>query len=116
MSWTRIIECDRCPTGRGVFVIRQGRELAVYRFDDPPRCYVLDNHCPHAGGNLAGGEVADGTVACPWHHWKFDLETGVCTHSALARVPVYATRVEDGVIFADLSSPSPAESSRGGAP
>ncbi|MCC7293830.1 MAG: Rieske (2Fe-2S) protein [Phycisphaerales bacterium] len=103
-QWTRLIEVDRCPLGKGVFVEIAGRELGVFRRDDAPRFTVMDNSCPHASGNLSGGEVAGGTVSCPWHHWTFDLETGICTHSPLARVKVYACRVSEGVLYADLAS------------
>lgn len=103
-AWTRVIEVERCPLNSGVFVEVAGRELAVFRRDEPPRFTVMDNSCPHASGNLSGGDVAGGTVSCPWHHWTFDLETGVCTHSPLARVKVYPSRVSEGVLYADMGS------------
>lgn len=103
-AWTRVIEVDRCPTGKGVFVEVAGRELAVFRRDESPLFTVMDNSCPHASGNLSVGDVAGGTVSCPWHHWTFDLETGVCTHSPLARVKVYPSRVSEGILYADMGS------------
>ena len=72
---------------------------------DGERFVVMDNRCPHAGGNLSGGTVADGVVTCPWHDWDFDLKTGVCTHSRLACVPVYPVQVRDGFVHADLARP-----------
>lgn len=97
---TRIIELNRCPLGRGVFVECEGRELAV--FHTVKGVFVLDNSCPHAGGNLSGGEVREGVVTCPWHQWMFRLCDGVCTHSDLARAASYACKVTDGVIYAEL--------------
>lgn len=97
-----IIACERCPTNRGVFVEVAGRELAVFRLSDPERFVVLDNSCPHANGNLSGGEVVAGVVSCPWHHWKFDLGSGVCAHSDAARVQVYPSEIRDGTLFACL--------------
>lgn len=33
--------------------------------------------CPHLLGPLDSGEVAsDGTITCPWHGYRFDVETG----------------------------------------
>ncbi len=80
------------------------RELAVFRLENPPRVVVIDNSCPHAGGNLSGGSVTGNIVQCPWHHWEFDLERGVCTHSDLARVRRYPAQVRDGVIWADVDA------------
>jgi nitrite reductase/ring-hydroxylating ferredoxin subunit len=102
MAMTKLIECDLCPAGKGVFIEQGGRELAVFRLDDPVRFVVMDNTCPHAGGNLAGGEVCGTVVACPWHHWQFDLESGICVHSPLARVRMYRSEVRDGVLYAEL--------------
>lgn len=98
-----IVPLNQCVIGGGTFVHVQGLELAVFRLTDPQRVYVLDNSCPHAGGNLAGGDIEELVVSCPWHHWKFSLETGVCTHSAAARVRRYRCAVRDGVVWADLS-------------
>lgn len=34
--------------------------------------------CPHLLGPLDGGDIAiDGTITCPWHGYRFDVETGV---------------------------------------
>ena len=64
---------------------------------------VIDNACPHASGNLSGGDVAGTVVTCPWHHWSFDLNTGVCTDSARVRVRRYQAEIRDGRVFVDLA-------------
>lgn len=42
--------------------------------------YVVDRYCPHQGGDLTYGWVADGRfLTCPRHGWRFDLENdGIC--------------------------------------
>ena len=55
--------------------------------------YVIDNACPHSGGNLSAGEVAQGVVTCPWHQWQFKLTTGVCIDSSATRVQKYPARI-----------------------
>ena len=32
--------------------------------------------CPHIGLSLAKGTVVDGTIRCPWHGSRFDMQTG----------------------------------------
>lgn|GEM_PF-483665 len=103
MALREIIELSRCELNLGTFVEVGGLELAVFRFDEPPRAVVIDNACPHASGNLSGGLVEDGIVTCPWHDWQFRLETGVCVHSDKARVRRYAAEIRDGFVWADLS-------------
>ncbi len=113
-EWTRVIELHKVPIGQVVFAEVNETELAVFHLDDPDRVVILDNFCPHAGGNLAGGEVgiaappgkpaADQVpvVVCPWHHWVFNIDTGVCLHADHARVRLFQSRVNDGVIDVKL--------------
>jgi len=103
MSWIELIPLARCRGSGGTFVAAGGRELAVFLLDDPERIVVIDNSCPHAGGNLSGGQVAGNVVQCPWHQWKFDLDRGVCTHSDLARLRRYRCEVRSGVVWVDVS-------------
>lgn len=106
MEWVRVAPLSRCRVGAGVFVEHAGRELAVFRLTEPDRVAVVDNACPHASGNLSGGLVENGVVACPWHEWKFDLSTGVCTHSDKARVRTYPCEIRDGYVWVKLGEPT----------
>ena len=99
---TRLVEWDRIPVGRGVFVPCQDKELAVFRLADPDRVFVIDNACPHSGGNLSGGQACGTTVSCPVHQWTFDLRSGLCVDSPKARVRVYRCEIRDGIVYADL--------------
>ena len=38
--------------------------------------YVYPSRCPHLLGPLGESEIRDGVVTCPWHGFKFDLNTG----------------------------------------
>ena len=105
MAFVEIIPLSRCIKDGGVFVSTEDRDLAVFRLREPERIFVIDNACPHAGGNLSGGEVHEGIVACRWHDWRFHLDTGVCTHSERVRVRRYPAEVRDGVVWADLPVP-----------
>lgn len=102
MAWTKLIELDRCRENAGTFVECGALELAVFVLTEPDCVEVIDNSCPHASGNLAGGPVTDGVVSCPWHSWAFDLSTGVCTNSPTAKVRRYESEVRDGAVWADV--------------
>ena len=69
MSWTSLCELAELEEGKGKYVQIDGFQLAV--FLDRGRVYVIDNTCPHAGGNLAAGFVEDGCAVCPRHFWAF---------------------------------------------
>jgi nitrite reductase/ring-hydroxylating ferredoxin subunit len=75
-----------------IFVVGD-REIGVVRWGD--RFFALRNHCPDQGGPLCAGAVrqplsadlaqnhvdlklddSPPVIACPWHHYEFDLDTG----------------------------------------
>ncbi len=49
--------------------------LVVFRGPDAP--IVLRDRCPHRGMPLSRGRVHEGTIACPYHGWRFG-EGGRC--------------------------------------
>lgn len=40
------------------------------------RWVAFDAVCPHQGGRLDDSLLDDGIVTCPWHGYRFDVETG----------------------------------------
>jgi nitrite reductase/ring-hydroxylating ferredoxin subunit len=53
-----------------------GREVAVFLVDG--RVHAFANACPHEGNPLVLADVAGPTLTCPFHGWRFDVETGAC--------------------------------------
>jgi nitrite reductase/ring-hydroxylating ferredoxin subunit len=80
-----------------MFVRIGARELALFRVGDS--IYALDNACPHAGGSLAEGTLADGCVTCPLHGWRFDACTGEGVPPTKAETVHYATKIEGGKVL-----------------
>ena len=74
------------PMLEGRSVTIDGHRIAIFR--TPEGFRAIDHACPHKGGPLADGIVADRCVTCPLHGWRFDLETGEATN-ADARVRAY---------------------------
>lgn len=70
----RVCAVDDIPVGEGRAVTVDGRRVAVFRAEDG--WFALDARCPHLGGPLADGIVAQRTVICPLHDRRFDLATG----------------------------------------
>jgi nitrite reductase/ring-hydroxylating ferredoxin subunit len=63
------------------------------------RFFAISATCPHAGGPLDEGPLADGVVECPWHGSRFRLRDGrVLTGPATVDAPRYDVRVRDGQI------------------
>ena len=78
------------PDGERRIVEVGGRSIGVFRVGES--FYGIRNRCPHQGGplclgHLLGDAVADAPgqaritadplrIACPWHGWEYDLDSG----------------------------------------
>ncbi|MFE8585347.1 FAD-dependent oxidoreductase [Sphingomonas sp. NCPPB 2930] len=60
--------------GRILAGVVDGRDVVLVRHRG--RVCALSGICTHLKAPLADGIVADGTIRCPWHHARFDVETG----------------------------------------
>jgi len=90
-----------------------GREIGVVSTPDGLR--ALRNRCPHQGGALCLGTVAERLVGspgryqlggttmlrCPWHGWEFSVESGLCADDPSKRVATYRVRVDDGRVLVE---------------
>jgi nitrite reductase/ring-hydroxylating ferredoxin subunit len=86
------------PSGERRIVEVGGRSIGVFRVGE--YFYGIRNRCPHQGGplclgHLLGRAVADTPgeakisedplrIACPWHGWEYDLDTGQSFMGTLA--------------------------------
>jgi nitrite reductase (NADH) small subunit len=96
-------------------VVVDGREIGVVRWGN--QFFAMRNHCPDQGGPLCAGPVrlhlAAGPVgehvaltleegrpviACPWHHYEFDLQTGHEIRGG-RRAITYQVEVEAGRVY-----------------
>ena len=100
---------SRIPLGEGL-TFRVGDVLvAVFRTRDGG-VYATQALCPHRGGPLADGIVADGTVACPLHDRRFQLATGCAVGHECGGVVAYPVDERDGEVF--VTMPLPPENAR----
>ena len=90
MAWTSLCDFAELKAGEGKYVEIDGFQLAV--FVDNGQAHVIDNTCPHAGGNLAAGFVEEGCAVCPWHLWAFHLQNGQLRDAPRVTVTTYKTR------------------------
>jgi len=100
---------DFPPGGRRIVRV-DGREIGVFRVGDD--FYAVRNRCPHQGGPLCAGRlvprvvsgapgavaIAPGAprIACPWHGWQYELDTGSSYASGDPAARSYEVTVEAG--------------------
>ncbi|MEX2356231.1 MAG: Rieske 2Fe-2S domain-containing protein [Thermaerobacterales bacterium] len=63
------------------------------------RVRAVDNRCPHMGYPLSKGSVCDGIIRCPWHHFRYDLDSGGCLTGGPYDLPVFPVEIRDGRIW-----------------
>ena len=100
-EWTDLCAVAEIPAQGGKYVGLKQRSLAVFRLD-AQTVKVLDDTCPHAGGSLASGYVAEGKVYCPWHAWPCKIADGECADNPCIKVRTYEVRVVDGRLQAQV--------------
>jgi nitrite reductase (NADH) small subunit/3-phenylpropionate/trans-cinnamate dioxygenase ferredoxin subunit len=50
------------------------------------------------GAALSTGYIADGTVTCPWHAWRFCIRDGTWCDNPKLKVDSFEVRVENDQI------------------
>jgi len=61
--------------------------IAVFLYEG--NYYAMDDFCPHMGASLAAGWLHEGSVACPWHAWRFALKDGTWLDNPKIKTQVY---------------------------
>ena len=104
-QWTRITPAENIPPREGRSIAVGGKNIAIFNLNG--RFLTIENECPHQGGPLCDGIVSGGTVVCPLHGWRFDLETGMAVRASLpACITTFPTRVEDGIVLVNIAAGS----------
>jgi NAD(P)H-dependent nitrite reductase small subunit len=96
----RVCSTEDVPPGEGRAITLEGRRIAIFRTGE--RWYALDAHCPHLGGPLADGIVADRTVICPLHERRFALDTGEALSGGPC-VQAHEIEVRNGEVYLQLA-------------
>jgi nitrite reductase (NADH) small subunit len=109
------------PERGGVLAVAGDVEVGVFRVRDGLRAY--ENRCRHQGGPVCTGEILgryeavlgpDGTVAgerfvddepriaCPWHGWEYDLESGRCAADPRFALRRFRVSVREGDVYVSV--------------
>lgn len=92
----------------------EGREIAVFNVDGTFE--AVANYCVHAGGPVCEGTLSgkvsaepgewewdwckEGEIlACPWHGWEFDIESGEFLADSRYSLITYDVDVVDDTVY-----------------
>lgn len=97
MNARRLCAVDDVPPGEGRITRAAGAPIAVFR--GPAGWFATQAACPHRGGPLADGIVADRSVICPLHERRFDLATGEPIGHDCPALETFALVERDGAVW-----------------
>jgi nitrite reductase (NADH) small subunit len=98
--WLRICTVDDVPFMEGRSVTVAGRVIAL--FNTAHGFVAVDGVCPHRGGPLADGIVANHCVTCPLHGWRFDLTDGRAIAGGEGQLATHEVVEREGDVFLAL--------------
>ena len=76
----------------GKLVEAGGKRIAIFNLGG--KYYAIEDTCPHRGGPLSQGMLAEDEVICPWHGSRFKVKTGaVLTPPAQRNVKSFPVRI-----------------------
>jgi len=100
-SWVKVGTVEDIPR-LGARVVRSAHgDIAVFR-NAEDEVFALRDQCPHKGGPLSQGIVFGKTVACPLHNWQIGLCDGQAVAPDEGCTGMFATRIENGVVYLAL--------------
>lgn len=83
--FTYACQVEDIPDAGITSLLLGGKRIALARIGGD--IFAIDNRCPHWGGPLGAGtlSVKRREIICPWHRFRFDLDTGACVASNLRK-------------------------------
>lgn len=97
----RIARVDDIPPGEHKGFKILARPVGIFRSRDG-RFRAMETGCKHQNADLLEGPIRDGIVTCPWHGWRYDLNTGECVWGSKVCLRPYALEIRGNDIYISL--------------
>lgn len=101
-GWQEVLALDALADGTTRMIEAAGRGLILSRFGESVSCF--ENACAHMGMAMDGGEIADGILTCPYHGFRYSLESGECLTAPEVQLQPVPVRVSGARIEVNLGS------------
>ncbi len=90
-AWHNALDLARLPDGATLFETVGGEAVIVSRHGDTVTCFR--NACAHMGLEMTDGDLAGGILTCPYHGFRYALESGECLTAPEVQLHAHAVRV-----------------------
>jgi nitrite reductase (NADH) small subunit len=84
--------------------LADGTQISVARIaGGDGRIAAFENRCPHVNGPIGLGKIVGNAVTCPWHFFRFNIETGAAVGlESVMHLRTFKTVVEGGQVQVEL--------------
>jgi nitrite reductase/ring-hydroxylating ferredoxin subunit len=100
LNWTYALDDALLPEGGMAPAYPLGVNVILARVDG--KVYAVSGKCPHMACPLFKGSLADHTITCPCHDWRFDVRTGKFLDASELGLAVYPVKSEAGKLYIHL--------------
>lgn len=93
------------PEGERKIVEIEGLSIGIFRHKE--RWIALHNHCLHRGGPVCTGPLEGDVLVCPWHGYKYDINSGRLLVDPGVRLEGYPVVERDGELYVNIPVEQP---------
>ena len=90
-DWVLATTLADLEEGATMFIVVDERSVILSRFDDKVTCF--ENACAHMGMTMDGGDIGEGFLTCPYHGFKYSLDSGECLTAPEVQLQPHGVRV-----------------------
>lgn len=106
--WVMACSVTQIPENGGSCVLINNEQIAIFNFTRRGEWFATQNLCPHKqqmvlSRGMIGSSGDEPKVACPFHKKTFSLQTGACLNGDDYEIKTYPVKIEDGMVFVDIS-------------
>jgi nitrite reductase/ring-hydroxylating ferredoxin subunit len=106
MEWIRVFENEaearqRIQSAKPQLLILNGKRICLSLFED--HFYAIQDSCPHNGESLSKGRINYlGEIICPWHGYRFDLQTGMARDSSCSDLHLFPVKIDQSGFYVGI--------------
>ena len=90
-SWAFAASLKDVPDGETIIKSVSDHAVLLSRFGDKVTCF--ENACAHMGMAMDSGEIDAGLITCPYHGFRYSLESGECLTAPEVQLQPHGVRV-----------------------
>jgi nitrite reductase/ring-hydroxylating ferredoxin subunit len=102
MAWYKVSDAANLSTPFLISVNAGGKPLCLVNANE--KLYAVSAKCPHAGADLSKGWCEKDRLVCPFHRYKYNLNTGRGDPGQNDFIRTYAVEQRDDGIYVEVKS------------